>query len=351
MLLKKRHMRFAPFGIAVMLTGVAVCAQPSFSQASGPKAATPPPLIDARAKFRELFCGLLAKDAEWGGQPCDAWLRRMPGEAVQESSPAPLPNLQSKYDVLLVPGIFGECVKNAVTIFGDAAKNLRQKGVQSEMVEVRGRASSEHNAKIVRDAVMRHAADRPGRRIVLVTYSKGTADSLVALGAYPEIVPHVVALVSFAGVVKGSPLADRAEGVYGATIGLLPFAACPVVDVGEMQSLTRAERTEWLSTHTLPPSVRFYSVVAVPELARVSAVLLGPYLTLAATDPRNDSQVFAEDAAIPGSKLLGHANADHWAIAIPFNTAPAPAALLVTQNRFPRPQLLEAALLMVEGDD
>lgn len=339
-------MRFAIFGLAVAVVFAAACAQPLRAQDAGP------PVVDARGHFRQVFCALLAADPAWSGDSCDKWLPRLsdePPAVVAAASPA---SLQARFDLLIVPGIFGECASGIVTVFGDAVQRLAGKGFHAEFVPVRGRASSEHNARIVRDAVMRHAARAPGRRIVLVTYSKGTPDSLVALVAHPEIVRHVAALVSFAGVVKGSPLADDAAGLYGATIGKLPIATCPVIDSGEVESLTRTARLAWLSANRLPSSVRFYSLVAKPEPSRVSAVLLPPYLKLAAMDARNDSQVVYTDAVIPGGKLLGYVNADHWAIAIPFETqAPLLAATLVTANHFPRALLLEAALGIVEEDE
>jgi hypothetical protein len=36
---------------------------------------------------------------------------------------------------------------------------------------------------------------------------------------------------------------------------------------------------------------------------------------LTRTDPRNDGQVIAADAVIPGATLLGYTNADHWGTA------------------------------------
>lgn len=90
--------------------------------------------------------------------------------------------------------------------------------------------------------------------------------------------------------------------------------------------------------------------MALPELQRVSAILLPFYLQLAASDPNNDSQVIHYDAIIPGSTLLGYANADHWAIALPFEfQQPALAATLVNRNHFPRVQLLEAAVRIAEN--
>jgi hypothetical protein len=85
---------------------------------------------------------------------------------------------------------------------------MAQFGYPSSTVAVRGRASTEYNAKIIRDHIVREVTATPGKRFLLITYSKGTADSLVALSDYPELHKHVAALISFAGVVNGTPLAD-----------------------------------------------------------------------------------------------------------------------------------------------
>lgn len=105
----------------------------------------------------------------------------------------------------------------------------------------------------------------------------------------------------------------------------------------------------WLASHPLPKDIRYFSLVALPEPGRVSAILSGGHKLLSQVDPRNDSQVIYFDAVIPGGSLLGYANADHWAIALPFDSqAPGLAATLVTCNAFPRKQLLEAMLRTVE---
>ena len=52
---------------------------------------------------------------------------------------------------------------------------------------------------------------------------------------------------------------------------------------------------------------------------------------------------------LPGSRLLGYANADHWAVALPFNRSTRPDALpLALGNAYPREVLGESILLYVE---
>ena len=80
----------------------------------------------------------------------------------------------------------------------------------------------------------------------------------------------------------------------------------------------------------------------------MSAVLHGQYDRLAAIDPRNDGNVLFYDQIIPRGTLLGFANADHWAVALPFDEDMPAASLLVTRNEYPRELLIEAAVRFVE---
>ena len=81
----------------------------------------------------------------------------------------------------------------------------------------------------------------------------------------------------------------------------------------------------------------------------MSNILLTTYDRLALVDPLNDAQVIFYDQIIPRSTLLGYANGDHWAIALPFQEqARTYAATLMDRNEFPRTELLEAVLLYVQ---
>ena len=75
-------------------------------------------------------------------------------------------------------------------------------------------------------------------------------------------------------------------------------------------------------------------------------MVLAPFwLSLAKTDPANDGLVVASDAIVPGSTLLGYPNADHLAVAMPFEANP-----LINRNDYPRAVLLEAAVRAVQED-
>ena len=95
-------------------------------------------------------------------------------------------------------------------IAGIALEHLQDLGYHTALIRVDGLSSSTNNARQIRDAVV--AMDlAPDERLVLVGYSKGTPDILEGLVTYPELAQRVAAVVSVAGAVNGSPLADDAS--------------------------------------------------------------------------------------------------------------------------------------------
>jgi len=307
-------------------------------------------VTDGRARYREIYCAVRAERGTTlpFDRPCDtgAALRQLPGEGAPTGRPVALGRSTAGYTVVFVPGLLAECLASQSTVFGDARANLEAQGYRTAYIQTRGRQSSEINAGIIQDAIRAMPADA---RIILVTHSKGTVDSLVALSEYPDLADKVVALVSVAGAVNGSPLADMVPNWVAELAESMQLPQCPQGHgVEAADSLRRAERLSWLSTHSWPASVHTYSLVAVAGPEAVSAVLRPFYRMLAGTDPANDGLVIASDAIVPGSTLLGYANADHLAVAMPFSGLVA--ATLITQNEYPRAVLLEAAIRYVEED-
>jgi hypothetical protein len=64
-----------------------------------------------------------------------------------------------------------------------------------------------------------------------------------------------------------------------------------------------------------------------------------------------DGQLSKQDTIIPGSKYVGAAGADHFAIALPFDKSSESAIrLAMDHTRFPRATLLESLLRVVIQD-
>lgn len=312
----------------------------SASSALGPAAQRG--VADGRSEFRAVFCQLMQRDHPGAG--CNDWLRRFPDEAAP-AAVAPATSHAPAVNVVIVGGLFSECLPAGFT-FGDATLRLRAGGYRVSHAPVKGRAGADVNAAIIRGHVARERAAVPGVPLVIVAYSKGVADTMTALAAYPELAGSVAAFISVAGVVNGSSAADKSQRLYGVTAGLLPYARCPGGDGGEVRTLTHDYRRAWLATHRLPAAPLYFSIVGLPAPERVSSVFSVFRHGLARIDARNDGQMIYADAILPRSELLGYANADHFAIALPM----AGARLLgVNRNDFPRPQLIEAAVRVAEA--
>ena len=219
------------------------------------------------------------------------------------------------------------------------------------LIEVDALSGIERNAQQIRDAIMAMPEEPGPPRLVLVGYSKGMPDILEAVVRYPEIHGRIAAVLSAAGAVGGSALANDAEQEKAALLRHWPGAKCDEGDGGGVASLRPDVRLSWMAQNPLPPALRYYSLVTLPTPDRVSRIIEKSYRKLGEIDWRNDSQVIYSDQIIPGSTLLGFLNADHWAIAVPLNRSHSVISRsMVDKNDYPREALLEAVLRFIEED-
>ncbi len=310
-------------------------------------------IIDGRARFREIFREVLS--AQTQKHPTGALhddggaLWKLSGEGAAAGKPVSTGPSRANFRVVIVPGLLAECVADVSTVFGDSRKQLEDAGYRTDYIQTRGRRKSDYNADLIRDAVMGMPA---GERIIFVTHSKGTVDTLEALVKYPSIAERAAAVISFSGAVNGSPLADVLPDFLVRLVHEIPLSSCPPGEgIEAVESLRRNVRISWLSMHKLPGNVRYYSLAAFASRENTSRMLRPFYDILAKTESLNDGQVICSDAIIPGSVLLGYPNADHWAVAMPVSSRKSPLlAALVDKNDYPRAALLEAALRFVEED-
>ncbi|WP_206606699.1 hypothetical protein [Steroidobacter cummioxidans] len=309
-------------------------------------------VVDKRARFREVYCAVLeARPGLPDHRSCEEALTRVGEEPSGTGRLVDLGASRRGLVAVLVPGLGFDCFEQWLESTGTAAEQVRQYGYDQVLLKVDGLSSTTNNARQIRDALLAMPTEPGPPRLVLIGYSKGAPDILEALVTYPEIRSRVAAVISAAGAVGGSPLANDAKQYQADLLRHFPGATCQPGDGGAIVSLRPAVRRAWLAMHPLPTDVHYYSLITFPQPERISSVLKSSYRKLARVDARNDSQVIFYDQVVPGSDLLGYINADHWALAVPVARSHSTVGkLFVTENAYPREALLEALLRFVEED-
>lgn len=308
---------------------------------------------DERGRFREIFCQVLEarKDSIPDYRTCDEAIARVGEEPAGTGRAVTLGPAHRRLKLLFVPGVGWDCFSNWLAMEDTIPEHLRQFGYDMVAVEIDGLASSASNAGKIRDAILDIPQDGEQPDLVLLGYSKGAADELVALANYPEIHHRVAAVVSLAGAIGGSPLANDTSNDALNLLQHFPASTCKPLDGGAIQDLRPETRKAWLAGHTLPAGIAYYSLITFPAPERISSILRGSYDKLSRVDARNDSQVIFYDQFLPNSALLAYLNADHWAVAVPIaRTHNVVGELLVDWNAYPREALYEALLRLIEED-
>ena len=310
-------------------------------------------IVDRRGRFREVFCEVLeTRSTQWPDyRPCAEALTRVADEPAGSGEPVQMGSSHRKLLALIVPGVGWECIQAWLKLDDSVRSLMASFDFQTELVNVDGLSSSETNARQIRDFIEALPAGFDDHRILLIGYSKGAPDILHAVVEYPELKERVAAVISIAGAIGGSPLANEADQKDLDIIRHFPKADCSVGDGGAIDSLRPATRRSWLAHHRLPDEIAYYSLVTYPEPDRISSVLGTTYRKLSRVDARNDSQVLYYDQIIPGSTLLGFMNADHWAIAVPIaRNHSFIGSTFVDKNDYPREAMVEAVLRFIEED-
>lgn len=308
-----------------------------------------PPMQDARMRFREIFCELLESNRESQGLniDCENYLWRLNDEPLPSAVRTPLPTHDTSLRILIVPGAFSDCFPKTGKPYRLGTEHLLGLGYRIDYVPISGRSGCDTNAGLIAKSVT-DLDMNTSERLLLIGYSKGTTDILHFLVNYPDLAGNVTAVLSVAGAVNGSPIADRYAETYLNWIGGLSLGKCPSGDRGVVESLTRLEQFRWLTLHPLPQTVQYYSIATFAREEDVHIGLRIFYELLEPISPLNDGQLLMHDQLIPGSTLMAYVNADHWTVATRVDEAFSGRDFdTVTRYKKLRTVLFEAMILFV----
>lgn len=308
---------------------------------------------DHRGRFREIFCAALEarKETAPDYRDCGQALTRVGREPDGSGKPVDLGPANRKFTVVFALGLGSDCFSGWLAEQDTIARHLRRFGYDLIRVQSGGLSDSSGNGRRIRDVILAQPSADQTPDLVLIGYSKGAVDSLQAVVDYPEIRSRLAAVVSIAGAIGGSPLANSASDAELNLMEYFPGSSCKPGGEGALSDLRPATRKAWLAENRLPEQIPFYSVVTFPDPKRISGMLRPSYRKLSRVDARNDSQLIFYDQVIPGSYLTAYLNADHLAASVAIaRTHEIIGELAADQNDYPREVLFEALLRLVEED-
>jgi hypothetical protein len=298
---------------------------------------------DRSRAFAGLFCSVLRErnpdGGEWGD--CAQYLES------PAAGPVELGPMTTKYRVLIVPGLMNTCFPGAPA-FKEGQAYLREKyGMTVDLLALPNDGSDANAARIAE--YLRERMKDDERKYIVLGYSKGAPDLQVALAREAGVSSAVAAFISVAGAVGGSPLADLIPGLADRWIRQFNLPNCQGDLTQGLKSLSQPARRAFLTSHPAPV-VPTYSIPAVSDESRTSKMLLEGWKLISASGAANDSNVARVDAIVPGSIYLGTALADHFALALPFETSNESLKSGADKNHYPRSALLEALVRFVIRD-
>ena len=298
---------------------------------------------DSRQAFSDLFCSVLREKNPDGGEwdDCSQYLETPPAQQVE------LPPIPSEYRVLIVGGLLNTCIPKAPAYKEGQEYLRRQYGLDVDFLSVPN-DSCEDNARVIAK-YLKEKMKSDQRKFIVIGYSKGAPDVQVALALEPDVAKAVAAFISVAGAIGGSPVADLVPGMAKTWIDKYNLKSCKGDLTAGFKSLGQPVRREFLSKHP-EPVVPTYSLAAISGKANTSQLLAQTWQVLSAYSDKVDGQLTVDDATVPGSTRLGAALADHFAIAVPFETSDESIGAGADKNHYPRSALLEAMVRFVVRD-
>jgi hypothetical protein len=198
---------------------------------------------------------------------------------------------------LRVPGLF---YRTHSWTGADLARSEVWLGRPVALVETGEVDTVERNAAIVRTAVRASAVD--GRRVLILSASKGSADVHEALVGDPTLGPSVALWIDLVGLLEGTPLTDPQRGdAETAAAGL------PTETAVSMSHQVRGAAT----AATFPPEVRAVHIAGFPTTLAISKEAHAGFERLRPLGP-NDGYLMLDSFLRAPGRVMVIPETDHY---------------------------------------
>ena len=239
-----------------------------------------------------------------------AFHARLTAARAMKGSQAALPGAYKRYLLSFVPGYAYKMNRTTGADFARQRQLLNQAGLDTVLIETDELANIEENARVVAQEIIR--LSQHGRPIVLVSTSKGGAETALALGR--ELTPAqsqaVVAWISIGGLLRGSPYADWvskwpknwAAGLAFWWEGLKPRV---------LRNLTTAKRRPVFESLTFPDHILMVQWIGSPLSGHIKKHVRRRYNIIKKIGP-NDGLTLLADEIVPGGVVVTGIGLDHY---------------------------------------
>jgi hypothetical protein len=162
----------------------------------------------------------------------------------------------------LVPGAFYQNHKHTGADGARIIELIRKSGCECQTVPIRSFGTLEENAALI----SRWLAMQRGKRVALVSLSKGSADLKIAIqNASPEIFDTVISWVSFSGIVHGTPLINWLKDQRLRLLGVKLLLMLRGQSFSSAEDLKYREDGPLSSWSKIPPQLQIIHICGFPR--------------------------------------------------------------------------------------
>ena len=222
---------------------------------------------------------------------------------------AELRKVFEKHHALLIPGWHWQTRTDTGADLAFQRKVLASYGLQSTLIETDEHGSVEKNGKLIADAIKN--AKSLNKSVVLISVSKGGADTSYALGAEldKQDMHHVKGWLNIGGIIAGSTLVDNEMAQPEPWLESIGFS--PQTPVSAMVSLETKTSASRLSKLRFPEQVVIVNYVALPFVSNLSRNAKYSFNSLAKYGP-NDGAALTYQMLVPEKPTVLEVGLDHY---------------------------------------